>query len=142
MNELQNFGPTLLRLGLGTVYLAHGAYLKLVVFTLAGTVGFFESLGLPAVAAYAVITAEVIGGALLIAGVRVREAALALTVVSLGATWVHSGAGWLFASEGGGWEYPLFLAVATAAQALLGAGALQLRLPRSTGRSRPVGARA
>lgn len=142
MNGYQAFGPTLLRLGLGTIYLAHGAYLKLAVFTLAGTVGFFQSLGLPAAAAYAVIAAEIVGGALLVLGIRVREAAAVLTVVSLGATWVHGGSGWLFTNEGGGWEYPAFLALATAAQALLGAGALRLRLPFGARRGIAVSARA
>jgi len=142
MNGTQAFGPTLLRFGLGAIYLAHGAYLKLVIFTLAGTVGFFQSLGLPAVAAYAVIAAEIVGGVLLLLGIRVREAAVVLTGVSLGAVWVHSGAGWLFTNEGGGWEYPAFLALATAAQALLGAGALRLELPVRSGRRPTAEARA
>ncbi len=129
MQRYQDFGPTVLRIALGIVFLAHSAYLKLVVFTVPGTVGFFESLGLPAVAAYAVIVTEIIGGILLIVGVRVREVALALSVVSLGATWAHSDFGWLFTNSGGGWEYPLFLAVASFAQALMGAGALRLPLP-------------
>ena len=133
MHGYQALGPTLLRLALGTLYLAHGAYLKLVVFTLAGTVGFFQSLGLPAAVAYAVIAAEIVGGALLLLGIRVREAALVLTVVSLGATWAHSGAGWLFTNEGGGWEYPAFLAVATAAQALLASHAALIERARRAG---------
>ena len=136
MARYQNFGPTLLRIALGAIFLAHGAYLKLMVFGIDGTVGFFQSLGLPAAAAYGVIAAEAIGGTLLILGVRVRETALILAVVSLGATWAHSGAGWLFTNEGGGWEYPLFLTVASLAQALLGAGALRLPLaPALAGRA-------
>ena len=70
------------------------------------------------------LAAEIIGGTLLILGIRVRETALALAVIALGATWAHAGAGWLFTSDGGGWEYPLFLAVACLVQALLGPGAL------------------
>ena len=73
--------------------------------------------------------AESIGGLLLIAGVQVRLVALALLPVVLGATWVHWPNGWLFTNPGGGFEYPLFLALATAVQALLGAGAGTLRLP-------------
>ncbi len=121
-----DFGPTLLRVSLGIIFLAHGAYLKLVVFTMAGTVGFFESLGLPGIAAYATVAAEIIGGLLLILGIRVREAALVLVGVSLGATWAHLGFGWLFTNEGGGFEFPLFLAVASAVQVLIGPGALAL----------------
>ncbi len=54
-----------------------------------------------------------------------------LAVVSLGATWAHSGAGWLFSNEGGGWEYPLFLAVASMSLVLLGPGAAQVNLPEN-----------
>lgn len=129
MNETQGYGATLLRIALGTIFLAHSAYLKVAVFTMAGTVGYFESLGLPAIAAWLVVTTEIVGGLALLAGVRVREAALALAVVAFGATWVHSGAGWLFTNEGGGWEFPLFLGIASLAQALLGPGRFALRLP-------------
>jgi putative oxidoreductase len=128
MERYEPYGPTLLRVALGVIFLAHSAYLKLVIFTLPGTVGFFESLGLPAILAYAVIAAEIVGGVALILGVLVRPTALVLAVVSLGATWTHLDAGWLFTNEGGGWEYPLFLAVASVAQALMGPGALRLRV--------------
>ncbi len=126
MNTTAPLGAALLRISLGVIFLAHSAYLKIFVFTVPGTVGFFESIGLPALLAYGTIGVEIIGGILLILGVRVREAALALAVVSLGATWAHFGAGWLFTNEGGGWEYPLFLAAASVAQALLGPGSLSL----------------
>ena len=126
MERYEPYGPTLLRIALGTIFLAHSAYLKVFVFTLPGTVGFFESLGLPGLSAYLVLFAEAVGGVLLIAGLRVRETALVLTIVSLGATWAHANAGWVFSNEGGGWEYPLFLAVACMVQVLLGPGALTL----------------
>jgi len=103
MDKHAVYGATVLRIALGVIFLAHSAYLKIFVFTIPGTVGFFESLGLPALLAYAVLAVEVIGGLLLVAGVAVREAATALAVVALGATWAHSGAGWLFSNEGGGW---------------------------------------
>lgn len=41
----RSFGPVLLRLALGAMWLSH-AMLKLVVYTLPGTVAFFESKGL------------------------------------------------------------------------------------------------
>ena len=121
------YGALLLRLGLGVMFIAHSLYLKLFVFTLAGTAGFFESLGLPGVVAYLVFAAEGIGGILLILGVQTRWVALALVPILLGATWVHSGNGWLFSAEGGGWEYPFFLALAAVVQALLGDGAHALK---------------
>ena len=66
----QNTAPyaaLILRVSLGVLFLAHGA-LKLFVFTPAGTVGFFESLGLPGFFAYLTILAEVGGGAALNGG--------------------------------------------------------------------------
>lgn len=131
MNRYEMYGPTLLRVALGIIFLVHSAYLKVVVFTIPGTVGYFESIGLPGVSAYAVMAVEIVGGIMLILGIGVREAAAALTVVALGAVWAHAGAGWLFTNTGGGWEYPLFLAAASAAQVLLGPGALRLRLPEA-----------
>ena len=49
------YGALLLRVSLGAMFIAHSLYLKLVVFTLPGTVKFFESLGLPGLAAHATI---------------------------------------------------------------------------------------
>jgi putative oxidoreductase len=117
-----------LRLVTGGLFLAHGLT-KLLVFTIPGTVGFFESLGLPAILAYLTIIAEIGGGVALILGVATRLVSLALLPVLLGAIWVHSGAGWMFSNEGGGWEFPLFWAVAQAALVLLGSGAFALKLP-------------
>jgi putative oxidoreductase len=117
------YGALVLRVSLGVMFLAHSLYLKLVVFTLPGTVRFFESVGLPAFATHLTILVEAIGGLMLILGVRTRYASLALLPVLLGATWVHWKNGWLFTNAGGGWEYPLFLAAATVAQALVGDGA-------------------
>jgi len=119
-----------LRLALGVMFLAHSLWLKLVVFTLPGTAAFFESLGLPAVTAYLVFAAEAGGGLLLLLGVQARWVAAALIPVLLGAAWAHAGNGWLFTNSGGGWEYPLFLAVAAAVQALLGDGAFALSRSR------------
>lgn len=119
------YAALLLRLALGTMFVAH-ALLKVFVFTIPGTVQFFESLGLPAALAYATIAAELVGGALLILGIGTRWVAVALTPFLLGATWVHLGNGWLFSAPKGGWEYPVFLTIATAVQALLGDGAFAL----------------
>lgn len=124
MNEeqLQKSGITLLRISLGTILLAHSAYLKIMVYGVAGTVGFFESLGLPGVFAYMTMAAEIAAGIALIAGYQVRAVSLAIIPVLIGATWVHAGNGWVFSNSGGGWEYPVFLIVAALVQALLGSG--------------------
>ncbi|KIC23374.1 DoxX family protein [Leisingera sp. ANG-S3] len=121
-----DYAATLLRVSSGALFLAHGL-LKVNVFTIAGTVGFFESLGLPGFLAYLTIAAEIGGGLALIAGVAVRLVSLALIPVLLGATWVHSANGWLFSGEGGGWEFPLFWAIVQGSIALLGGGAFALR---------------
>lgn len=123
-----DYAATLLRVTSGALFLARGL-LKVNVFTVAGTVGFFESLGLPGFLAYLTIIAELVGGVALILGIGVRLASIALIPVLLGATWVHSGNGWLFSSEAGGWEFPLFWVVAQVAILLLGAGAFAVRIP-------------
>ena len=128
------YAALILRVALGVMFLAHSLYLKVFVFTVAGTVGFFESLGLPGAFAYLTILAEIGGGLALILGFQTRLVALALLPVLLGATWVHAGNGWVFSAEGGGWEYPVFLAVATVVQALLGAGAYAMKVPELLGR--------
>ena len=126
-----SYAALLLRLSLGTMFVAHGL-LKVLVFTLPGTVGFFESIGFPGFFAYVVTAVEIGGGAMLIAGVYVRPVALAMVPVLLGAWQVHAGNGWLFTAQGGGWEYPAFLTMATVVLALLGKGAYALQLPVRT----------
>ena len=111
-----------LRLALGGVLLAHSAYLKFVVFSLAGTAQFFSGLGLPAFMAYLVFGAEVVAGILLVVGYKTRWASLAMVPILLGATWVHWSNGWLFSNAGGGWEYPLLLSCIAVVQFFLGGG--------------------
>ena len=132
--KLAPYAALLLRLSLGVMFLVHSLYLKLVVFTLPGTVKFYESLGLPGIGAHATIAVEVIGGTMLVLGVKTRYAAAALLPVLLGATWVHWKNGWLFTNAGGGWEYPVFLALATVVQALVGDGAWALSMKSAPGK--------
>lgn len=118
------------RLALGAMFLAHGL-LKLFVFTLPGTAGFFESIGFPGWTAYAVTFAEIAGGVALIVGVRTRLVAALLLPVLLGAAFVHWGNGWVFSAPNGGWEYPVFLALSSVVQVLLGDGRFALLPERS-----------
>lgn len=120
------YGALALRVGLGAMFIAHSVILKLMVFTLPGTAQFFASIGLPGALAYLVFAAEAVGGLLLILGVGTRWVALALIPILAGATWVHAGNGWVFSNQGGGWEYPVFLILASAVQAALGDGAWAL----------------
>ena len=115
------YATLLLRLSLGVMFVAHGL-LKVLVFTPAGTVGYFASLGIPAAFAWLTMAAELGGGLLLILGIQVRWVALLQLPVILGALVVHSGNGWLFSSANGGWEFHAFWAVAQLVMALLGDG--------------------
>jgi putative oxidoreductase len=130
-NQLRSYGVLLLRLALGTMFIAHSIVYMLMTLTLTGTAEFFVSIGLPAWLAYVTFVAEAVGGILLILGIQVRWVALVLSPILLGAVWAHSGNGWLFASTNGGWEYPLYLFVLCIAQAMLGDGAYALSPSRS-----------
>ena len=142
--RLRSYGVFLLRVALGVMFIAHSIIYMLLTLTLAGTAKFFVSIGLPAWVAYVTFLAEALGGILLILGIRTRWVALALSPILIGATWAHAGNGWLFASEDGGWEYPLYLFVLCIAQAMLGDGAYALAPSRSRdgGASRPATAGA
>ena len=135
MNSNQNFntntqheiGISILRISLGIMFIAH-ALLKVWVFTPAGTVGFFESVGLPGFLAYVTIVAELLGGAALVAGIFTRWVCIALLPILLGSIlFVHGDKGWVFSNQGGGWEYPLFLMMATISQWFLGNGSYSLQ---------------
>ena len=121
------FAAFLLRVTLGIMYLAHSLVLKLGTFGLAGTAGFFVSVGLPGWLAYVTFAAEAVGGILLVLGVQTRWVVLALSPALFGAIiWVHAGNGWVFTATNGGWEYPAFLIVVSVVQFLLGDGAYAL----------------
>lgn len=120
--QMNNLAALLLRVALGVMFIAHSLYLKLFVFTLQGTAGFFESIGLPAWLAYTTFTAESVGGIMLVLGIQTRWVALALCPILIGATWAHWGNGWMFGYENGGWEYPLYLSLLAVVQFLVGDG--------------------
>lgn len=120
------YAAFVLRLALGIMFLAHGLT-KLLVFTPAGTAGFFSSIGFPGWLAYPVIAFELIGGLFLILGVFTRWVAALAVVQLFVASTVHFGNGWAFASPNGGWEYPIFLTAAALALAFLGQGAWALQ---------------
>ena len=116
------YAALLLRVALGVLFLAHGLT-KVLVFKPAGTVGYFKSLGLPPVFAYASMTAEVAGGIALVLGIVPRYVALLLIPLMIGTiVKVHGKNGWMFNNQDGGWEYPAFWAVALLVQFLLGDG--------------------
>jgi putative oxidoreductase len=121
-----DLAATLLRVTSGAYFLVHAA-VKIFIFTPAGTVGFFQSIGLPGPLAYLVIALELLGGLALVLGVATRFVAPVLAVLLLGTIYsVHGASGFGFSNAGGGWEYPAFWAVTLAALALLGDGAYSI----------------
>jgi putative oxidoreductase len=122
----------LLRVSLGVMYLTHSVVLKLFTYGLAGTAGYFASIGLPPGLAYVVFAAEAVGGVLLLANVATGWVSLALIPILAGALWAHAGNGWVFSNAGGGWEYPLFLILVSVVVALQ---AFAARAPSRSGAS-------
>lgn len=121
-----DYAALLLRVTMGVAFIAH-AWLKYAVFTPAGTVQYFQSLGLPGPLAYVVMAAELFGGIALILGLWTRWVSLALLPILLGAVFAHAGNGFFFSAANGGWEFPAFWAVALGVQALIGGGAYALK---------------
>ena len=124
------YAALLLRVALGLLFLAH-AGLKFFVFTPAGTVAFFSSLGLPGWFAYVVILWEVIGGIALILGVYTRVVALAMIPVLAGAiATVHGAKGFYTSTDG--WEFLALWIAAQLALAGIGDGPYALKPSRTT----------
>jgi putative oxidoreductase len=118
-------GTTLLRLIVGTTFIAHGSQ-KLLSFGVAGTAGFLGSLGVPManVMAPVLIATEVGGGILLLLGLLTRYVSIPLlfTMVVAIAT-VHLQHGFFLPQ---GYEFALLLAVGLVTLALQGSGAFAL----------------
>ena len=124
------YAALLLRVSLGILFLAHVG-LKYFVFTIPGFVGYFASLGFPAILAYAVIALEFFGAIALILGIYASWVALPLAAEILGTiVFAHGANGWLFTNKGGGWEFPALWAVALIALYLIGDGAMALKPAR------------
>jgi putative oxidoreductase len=128
--EFAPYGATLLRLSLGVMWLAHGMF-KLMVFGVDGVAGYLPTVGFPAWAAVPLIAAEIGAGALILLGLHGRFVSLVMVPVMIGATTVHLANGWVFSSAGGGWEYPVFLIVASLAHFAMGDGRFALRGARN-----------
>ena len=118
---LKSIGIGIIRIHFGVILLAHG-WLKVSVFTIDGTVNYFESIGLSAIIAYLVILGEVLGGLALILGIQTRLVSLFTVPIVLGAAIMNSGNGWLHSASGGGWEYAASLTVIAVAITLMGSG--------------------
>lgn len=119
--NIQSIGVSLLRIHFGIILLAHG-WLKVYVFSIAGTVGYFSSIGLPPIIAYLVIFGELVGGLALILGIQTRLAAALAVPILFGAAVMNGGNGWLHSASGGGWEYAASLTVIAVSLAIMGSG--------------------
>ena len=119
--NIQSIGVSLLRIHFGIILLAHG-WLKVYVFSIAGTVGYFSSIGLPPIIAYLVIFGELVGGLALILGIQTRLAAALAAPIVFGAAVMNGGNGWLHSASGGGWEYAASLTVIAVSLAIMGSG--------------------
>jgi|TARA_B110000444_G_C18388787_1_gene388276 putative oxidoreductase len=119
--NIQSIGVSLLRIHFGIILLAHG-WLKVYVFSIAGTVGYFASIGLPPIIAYLVIFGELVGGLALILGIQTRLAAALAVPIVFGAAVMNGGNGWLHSASGGGWEYAASLTVIAVSLAIMGSG--------------------
>jgi putative oxidoreductase len=95
---------------------------------MAGITKYFASLGLPEWFAWAVALYETIGGLALLLGVYARWVAVLLGIHLLFAAYLgHAGNGWMFSAKGGGYEFPVFWAMACFVLALVGDGAHALK---------------
>ena len=123
---LNTAARTVLRVVVGFLFAAHG-WQKYNEFTITGTQGAFDQMGVPAADAVAPIiaTLELVGGIVLILGLATRPFAALLTLNMLGAIiLVHASAG-VFV-EAGGFELVLLLGAAALALALVGPGKFSL----------------
>jgi putative oxidoreductase len=117
LDRFSGLGLTLLRIVTGLIFLLHG----LPKLNLEGTAGFFGSVGvpLPQLMAIVILLIEVVGGALLIAGVATRLVSLLLVAnMAVAIALVRLQAGFI-----GGYEFELLLMTAAFALAVTGGGA-------------------
>jgi putative oxidoreductase len=116
------WGTTLLRLAVGSVFVAHGAQ-KLFQFTPAGLAGYFQSLGIPfpELNAYVVIAVELLGGLAMVAGLGTRAIGVLFAgVMAVAIATVHAAHGFFLPN---GIEFVLVLLAASITLTLQGAGA-------------------
>lgn len=139
---MKEWGPAVLRLVLGVVFVAHGLQKLVGVWGgggLSATADFLAGLGIPAPFAAAVLVGgvETLGGVLLVVGLYARWAAAALAVETAVAIWkVHLPYGFflnwaLTPGVGHGYEYTLTLAAGLVCLLLTGAGALSVDAARA-----------
>lgn len=121
----QDWALAILRVGVGAVFVAHGAQ-KLFTYGIAGTTGAFGQMGIPfpGLTAPLITLLEFFGGLALIAGFLTRFVSLGLVFNMLGAiAFVHIGAGFFMPK---GYEFALLLLVASLGLMIAGPGAVSI----------------
>ena len=123
--KLREVGLALLRVVLGVVFFAHG-YLKFFKMGMAGVVGFFTNLGIPAptIAAWGVTMLEMVGGILLILGFLTPILGILFAIEMAGVIYFAKRGQGFMAPKG--YEFELTLLAASLALALSGPGAFSL----------------
>ncbi len=118
----EDLGLLVLRIGLGTVFIAHG-WMKIK-----NPSQWAQNMGLAPIFGILVSIGEFFGGLGILFGFLTQIAALGPFLVMLGALRYHIFV-WkqkFINLEDDSWEYPFFLAIAALAIALMGAGAYSL----------------
>jgi putative oxidoreductase len=134
---MEPFGPAVLRLAAGAIFIAHGAQKLFAMWGgggLIGTASYFADLGLaPAFPLAALVgVLEFGGGLMLVAGAFTRPVSILLTGVMLAAVWTARRPhgffiNWALAPDRGhGYEFHLVLVGALVCLALTGAGILSI----------------
>lgn len=116
----------LLRIVLGTVFIAHG-WDKLMFTGLTETTGQFSAWGVPQpqLSAWLVMATELLGGALLVVGLLTTFVAGLLALLMVAAIWfVHLGSGFFTATCG--FEFPAVLVAALVMIVVFGSGRVSL----------------
>lgn len=135
--DMQPYGPAVLRLAVGAVFIGHGAQKLFGAWGGGGpegTAAFFSQIGLTPAYPLALLVGvtELVGGFMLVMGAYTLVAALALLGVMGVAIWkVHGPNGFflnmgLVPDRGHGFEFNLVLAAALVALMLAGAGAFSI----------------
>jgi putative oxidoreductase len=134
---MQPYGPAVLRVAIGAVFVAHGGQKLFGIWGgggLAATSSFFGQLGLTPSYPLAIVVGlvEFAGGLMLIAGAATLYVALALAVNMVVATWkVHLANGFflnwnMVPGQGHGYEFNLALLGALVSLMLTGPGAFSV----------------
>lgn len=138
VERARDFGAALLRLSLGAYYLMHGYYAGVVIGVqrLAADNATAYGVPFPELSAWLVVLGHAVGGLMLVTGFYPRIGALLNVPVMAGAVlFVHLKQGF-FMSREGGYEYALFLLLATVASLFLGGGMYTLGNSRKGSRIR------